>query len=366
MSDRTLTLREINRATLARQMLLERVTLPVPAAIERLAGLQAQSPRAPYVGLWTRLNSFQRDDLATLIDQRVVVKATLMRSTLHLVTTADYLRLRGALQPVLTSAYESISLRRDGGIDVKQILSAARPFIAEQPRSFAEISDMLEARMPDHDPGAMRYTVRTHIPLIQVPTDTRWSYPGNPKFTLAEDWLNQPIPADDHLRDLIFRYLAAFGPAAAADIQTWSGLGQLKDTLNRLRPDLVTYRDARKRELFDVPGAPVPDADVHAPPRFLPEFDNLLLAYKDRTRVVADAHRSKVYLPGLRVAATILIDGFVGGVWKTEQKKGAAVLTIEPFETLKPADRAALLAEGELLLRFVEPGAKTHNVRIVE
>ncbi len=209
----------------------------------------------------------------------------------------------------------------------------------------------------------MRYTVRTHIPLIQVPTDTRWSYPGNPKFTLAEAWLGQPIPTDENVRELIFRYLAAFGPATAADVQTWSGLGQLKDVLKQLRSELVTYRDERKRELFDVPDAPVPDANTPAPPRFLPEFDNLLLAHKDRTRVVADEHRSKVYLPGLRVAATILIDGFVGGVWKTEQKKGAAVLTIEPFEPLNPVDQAALREEGERLLRFVEPAAKTFEVR---
>jgi hypothetical protein len=366
VADRVLTLRELNRATLARQLLLERAALPVPAVIERLVGLQAQLPVAPYVGLWTRMQHFRHDDLAQLIENRSVIKATMMRATLHLVTTDDYLLLRATLQPVLTYAYEAVLKGRAEGVDVDKLVALARDFISEKPRSFAEITAMFTALMPDTDPGAMRYGVRTHLPMVQVPTDTLWSYPGNPKFTLAESWLGKPIPTDEYFRTLVFRYLAAFGPASVTDIQTWSGLLKLKDAVEKLRPDLVTYRDEQKRELFDLPDMPLPDADTPAPERFLPEYDNLLLSHTKRTRVIADTYRSKVYLPGLRVAATILVDGFVRGAWKVEKTKSAATLLIEPFDTLTAQNRAGLTEEAEQLIRLLEPDAKTFAVRFAD
>jgi hypothetical protein len=368
LADRILTLQELNRATLARQMLLQRESLSVPAAVERLIGLQAQLPIAPYVGLWTRLPDFQRDDLACLIEGHSVVKATLMRATLHLATAEDYLGLRATLQPVLTGAWESIVKKREKveGLDIDELISAARRFIGAEPRTFAEITTMLTEMNPDIDKGAMRYGVRTHLPLIQVPITTRWSYPGNPKFTLAESWLGKPIPTEGDLRTMLLRYLAAFGPASVTDMQTWSGLAKLKDGVEMLRPELQTYRDEQKRELFDLPDMPLPVADTPAPERFLPEFDNLLLSHNKRTRVVADEYRSKVYLPGLRVAATILVDGFVRGAWKVEKKKSAATLMIEPFDKLTKQNRDALTEEGERLVRFIEPEAKTYEVRFVD
>lgn len=244
---RVLTLREVNRATLARQLLLERSPLTAPAAIKQLVGLQAQQPISPYIGLWTRLNDFQRDNLAQLIQNRAVVKATLMRSTLHLATADDYLLLRATLQPMMTSGWEAIAKRRNLNFDVKMLVAAAKDYLSEQPRTFAEISAMLTKQMPDSDVGAMRYGVRTHLPLVQVPIDTTWSYPGNPQFALAEAWLNQPIPDEEHLRTLVFRYLAAFGPASVADLQTWSGLGKLKasvETLNLIWSSIVTRKSA--------------------------------------------------------------------------------------------------------------------------
>jgi hypothetical protein len=366
MPDRPLTLRDLNRATLARQMLLEREAISVPAAIERLVGLQAQLAISPYIGLWTRLQHFQREHLAHLIDNHTVIKATLMRSTLHLFTADDYLRFRATLQRVMTEAAESISRQRGQDFDVEQVLKTAREFIAEKPRSFAEISAVLSALLPDADVGAMRYTTRTHLPLIQVPNNSTWSYPGNPKFTLAESWINQPIPDDDHFRELVFRYLAAFGPATVTDIQTWSGLSKLKDAVEALKPELVVYRDERKRELLDLPDMPLPDSDTPAPERFLPEYDNLLLSHKDRTRVIADEYRSRVYLPGLRVRSTILVDGFVRGAWKILKSKSAATLVIEPFASLTNQNREALAAEGEKLVRFAEPDAKTFEVQFLE
>jgi len=364
MPDRVLTLRELNRATLARQMLLERAVLPVPAVIERLIGLQAQSPVAPYIGLWTRLVDFRRDDLAAAIEDHTVVKATTMRATLHLITAADYLRFRATLQPMLTYAGQSIAKRRGGNaIDLPALLALAREYIAEQPRTFEEISAMLAERLPDTDIGALRYTVRTHLPLVQIPTEARWSYPGNPRFALAESWLGRPIATEEDLCGLVRRYLAAFGPATVQDVQTWSGFPKLKEAIGEFKSALTVYRDERGRELLDLPGAALPDPDTPAPARFLPEYDNLLLSHQNRARVIPEQYHTHVFLAGLRVAATILVDGFVAGAWKIEKTKAAATLTISPFAPLAPATRAALAEEGERLVRFVEADAKTFEVR---
>jgi hypothetical protein len=362
MADRILKLRELNRATLARQMLLERETLAAPAAIERLAGMQAQLASAPYIGLWTRLRDFQREHLAAEIESRKVIKATMMRATLHLCTADYYLRFRTALKPALVGAADAIGKRRGRDFDLDKLLKAARKFIGEKPRTFAEISEMLTKLAPDHDVGVMRYSVRTHIPLVQVPIATGWSYSNKPEFTLAESWIGRSILPEDNLRELVLRYLAAFGPASITDAQTWLGM-KLKETFEKLRPELQIYRGEGRSELFDLPGAPLPAEDVTAPVRFLPEYDNLLLSHSNRTRVIADEYRSKVYLPGLRVAATILVDGFVRGVWKIEKTRTEATLTIEPFDKLTQKDRAALTEEGERLVRFVEPQAKSFGVR---
>jgi Winged helix DNA-binding domain len=365
MADRILKLRDLNRTTLTRQMLLQRERLPVPAAIERLVGLQAQLSLPPYVGLWTRLRDFSRASLSSLIEDRQVIKATLMRATLHLFTAADYIRFRTTLQPVLDEAGAAIAKRRGGDFDRDKLLAAARRFIGEKPRTFAEISDMVAELMPGQDVGALRYTVRTNIPLVQVPITGGWSYSNRPEFTLAQSWIGRPISPKDNLRDLIFRYLAAFGPASVTDAQTWLGR-KLKDAFEELRPELRTYRDEGRRELFDLPDLPLTGGDQPAPARFLPEFDNMLLSHSNRTRVIADEHRSRVYLPGLRVAATILVDGFVRGAWKIEKSKNTATLVIEPFDTLTKKDSAALSEEGERLVRFIEANAQSFEVRFAK
>ena len=363
MADRILNLRELNRATLSRQMLLKREPLPVTAAVERLVGIQAQLAVSPYVGLWTRLRDFKREDLARAIEDKKIVKATLMRATLHLCSADHYLRFRTTLQPMLSGAGDAIVKQRGGKFDSKRLLAEARRYIGEKPRTFAEISDWVVKLMPGHDVGALRYTVRTNIPLVQTPSATGWSYPAKPEFTLAESWIGRPIAREDNLPELVQRYLAAFGPASVTDAQTWLGM-KLKETFEKLRPEMRTYRDEGRRELFDLPNLPVPAGDIPAPVRFLPEYDNLLLSHSKRTRVIADEHRSKVYLPGLRVAATILIDGFVRGTWKIEKIKNEATLAIEPLAKLTKPERAALNEEGERLARFLEGTAKSFSVRI--
>jgi len=365
MANRILKLRELNRATLARQMLLQRESLPVSAAIERLVGLQAQLASAPYVGLWTRLEGFKRENLAGEIESRKIVKATLMRGTLHLFSAEDYVRFRTTMRPLLEAGASAITKQFGAEFDLEKLLAAAQKFIAEKPRTFAEITEMVTALMPGIEAGPLRYSVRTHIPLVQVPIPTGWSYSSKPEFTLAETWIGRKISAKDNLPELVKRYLAAFGPASVTDAQTWLGM-KLKDTFETLRPELQTYRGEGRLELFDLPDTPLPAEDVPAPVRFLPEYDNLLLSHSNRTRVVADEYRSRVYLPGLRVAATILVDGFVRGAWKVEKAKTAAALVITPFEKLTKKDQTALTEEGEKLVRFVEPKAKTFDVQFAE
>jgi hypothetical protein len=356
MADRTLTLRELNRATLARQLLLERHDLAVPEALGRVAGLQAQAPGPPFVGLWTRLRDFDPDELRGLIARREVVRATMMRHTVHLVTTADYLRLRGPIQPALERMFGGITRTRVGERDLAAVVQAAQERFAQRPHTFAEIRKVIAELLPDADHSALAYGVRTHISLIAQPTDGRWSFGGTAPYALAEQWLGTPIPSDTDPAELILRYLAGFGPGTVADVQAWSGLAGLRPAVERLRPRLLTFRDGRGRELFDVPGAPLPEADTPAPARFLPDYDNTILSHADRTRVVADEHRPRI-IKGARVRATFLLDGFVSGMWSIERRRSAATLIVEPFRKMTRAERAALAAEAEPLVRFVEPDA---------
>jgi hypothetical protein len=359
-----LSARELNRATLQRQWLLERHQCSAADAIGHLIGLQAQVARPPFIGLWSRLVGFERDELAREIRERRVVKASLMRGTLHLVTTDDYLRLRGTFQPVLSSALDAVLKERSVEVDREALVAEARPFLHAEPRSFAELTAFQAERHPGEDPGALRYTVRTHLPLVQVPIEKAWCFPGNPKFALAEDWLARRIPASgEHVGEVIKRYLAAFGPATARDMETWSYLTDLGPAFEALRAELSVHQDARGREVFDVPSGALVDADAPAPVRFLGEFDNLLLAHVDRTRFVPTEIRKAVYLPGLRVAATVLVDGVVAATWTTAREKKTARLVVTPLAKLSAYDRRAIEAEAEALVRFAEPEAASHEVQ---
>ncbi len=369
MPERVLTLRELNRATLARQLLLKRVALPALDAVERLVGLQAQLPNPPYIGLWTRLQSFQRDDLTCLIEQRQVVRATMMRSTLHLMTAEDYVLLRPVLQPALTRAMHAFFGAPAKSIDIEQIVAAARVYIQQEPRTFVQIRARLAELFPETDPALLAYAVRTHLPLVQVPPGGVRGFGGSPAHVEASTWLDRPLDASlDSLRQLVLRYLAAFGPASVKDVQAWSGLSRLQDVLKALKPELRTFRDEQGNELFDLPDAPLHPADVPAPARFLPEFDNLILSHADRSRVVPAEYRSSIFLSAGRVRATFLIDGFVHGTWKTERTQNVARIVIEPFEAVEllPSEaRSALVEEGEQLIRFIEDSAETFEARFV-
>lgn len=364
MPDSPLTLRALNRATLARQMLLAREQTPVLGAVEKLLALQAQQAKPPFIGLWSRVAGFERDALQVLLQRKEVVRATLMRGTLHLASAEDYRHLRASFTPLLEASVASVLRERAKGLDVAPLVKEARAFFDEVPRTFEALRDHLVARHPQNDERAMGFAVRMFLPLIQVPTETEWGYPGTTDFAVAESWLGAPLRAEADLSTLVQRYLAAFGPASVTDAQTWSGLKGLKSTFEALRPSLRTFRDEKGRELFDLPKAPRPDEDTAAPARFLPEFDSLVLGHEDRARLVDEAYRSKLITKNLRVPATFLVDGFIAGTWTVERKRAAATLVVEPFAPIKKKkDRDALVKEGEALLRFMEPEARTLEVR---
>ncbi len=227
-----------------------------------------------------------------------------------------------------------------------------------------ELRDHLAALHPEGDVRAMALAVRMHLPVVQVPAEATWGYPGTADFAPAVSWLGKPLGKGGGPQALVLRYLASFGPATATDVQTWSGLTGVKDVLQSLREQLCTFRDERGRELFDLPEAPRPPADTAAPARFIPDYDNLLLAHGDRTRVIADEHRPRIFLSAnLRILPTFLVDGFVAGTWAIARKRGSATLVIEPFEALSREAREQLAEEGEALLRFVEDDAGAFEVR---
>lgn len=358
-----LSLKALNRATLARQLLLERARLSVPEAVSRLAGLQAQVPRPPFVGLWTRLEGFEREALTAAVQERTLVRATTMRGTLHLVSADDYLRFRPALGGMLAQAVQATLRARLEGLDLDRVVEAARGVFAEGPHTFTALRDRLVARFPGADERVLGFTARMRLPLVMVPDASAWGYPADAAFTLAETWLGRAVPGSTGPEDLVRSYLGAFGPASVADAQAWSGLKGLKATFEAMRPELVTFRDEGGRELFDLPGAPRPSEDAPAPVRFLPEYDNLVLAHADRTRLVSDAHRPLIVTKNLMVRATFLVDGRVAGTWAVSRKARTATLAIAPFSPLAPQANEALAAEAEVLLGFCEPEAPVRAIR---
>ena len=354
--------RALNRATLARQMLLRREKATPVAVVERLAGMQAQLARPPFVGVWSRIRPFEAADLVKAIERRDIVRGTLMRGTLHLVSRKDYFVFRAVMQPALTAGMQAILRERADSLDIVALVKAARAYFGAEPRTFAELRGHLMELFPKVDERAMGYAVRMHLPLVQTPqAGSPWAYPSSSDFAVAESWLGTTLKKAD-AATMAWRYLAAFGPARADDLKTWSGLANAREVLEALRPQLTTFSDERGRELFDLPKAPRPNEDEPAPVRFLPEFDNLLLAYADRTRFIAKEHRPHIASRNLFVPATFLVDGAIAGTWRVERKRKSATLELKPFVALTKAVRRELAEEGDSLLRFMEPDAETFAV----
>ena len=364
--DQVLDNRALNRALLSRQMLLERAKLPVLDALERLVGMQAQSPSAPYYSLWTRLSGFHQKELSQLIQNKSAVRIALMRSTLHLVSAADCFTLRTWMQPVHERSLKGTFGKKLDGVDVKRLASLGRSWIETKPSTLHEIGEQLKKEWPDHDQEALSAAVRSYVPLVQTPPRGLWGESGQAVHTSAEVWLGQPPSAQPEERELILRYLAAYGPATIKDIQAWSGLTRLRATVEHLRPVLVTFRDDQGNELFDLPDAPRPVGDTPSPPRFLGEFDNVLLSHANRSRLLDESHRKQVFTINGIVRSTILLDGFVAGTWRIQREHRKAQLIIEPFRRLSRQECSALAEEGLQLLHFaveegIDKGIKIHH-----
>ncbi|MEU3557261.1 winged helix DNA-binding domain-containing protein [Streptomyces fragilis] len=360
---RVLDRRDLNRALLARQLLLERSTLPAAGAVAHLVGMQAQAPNPPYVGLWTRLAGFAVEDLASLVRSREVVRLVLMRGTIHLVTADDCVALRPVLAGALRQGLKGTFGRKLEGLDLEKVAALGRELVEREPLTLGGLGERLADRWPERDPFALANAVRNLVPLVQVPPRGLWGESGQAAHTTAEAWLGRPLAGQDAPDTMIERYLAAFGPASVKDMQVWSGMTRLAEAVKRLRPRLAVFRDESGRELFDLPGAPRPGGRAPAPVRFLPDFDNILLSHADRSRILTEEQRARVFTRNGLIRPTFLVDGFVAGMWRLEQTRGAAALVLEPFGPLREADREALTEEGGRLLAFAAGPAASREVR---
>jgi DNA glycosylase AlkZ-like len=355
--------RALNRALLARQMLIARDSMAPLAAIEHLVGMQAQAPLAPYVGLWSRLDGFDPATLSAAIVERQAVRTSLMRATIHLVTARDAVWLRPLVDPVLARGFRTSQFGPGvADVDLAEVLAVGRTLLEARPMTSPELAVRLAERWPEADRASLVFAVGYLVPLAHVPPRGVWGETGPVARTTLESWLGRPLETDPPIDELALRYLAAFGPATVMDIQAWSGLTRLRPVFERLRPGLATFRDDAGRELFDLPDAPLPDPETPAPPRFLPEYDNVLLAHADRSRIIRPGRRIPLPPGNGATRGTILLDGMFAGEWRFVSDDRGTILEIEPFEPIAAAEQEGLHEEGERLLAF---GAVETEGRIV-
>ena len=347
----TLDSRSLNRALLARQLLLERQPKTAAATIEHLVGMQAQAPNLPYVGLWARLKNFKTDELSRMIERREAVRISLMRNTIHLVTTRDAF----GIKPMFMRLGERGFLRGSPwGRTFKEnelapVIEAGREIMAQRPRTIADLARELQRRFPDQDGQAMAYGVRYIVPLVFTPPRGVWQARGPVALTTFEAWLGRPPGPSFDDDQLVLRYLAAFGPASVADMRAWSGLA-LRPAFERVRPKLKTFRDPGGVELFDVARAPRPSADMDVPVRLIPDYDNILLAHADRTRIMPHGRHLGMFSSNGVMQGAVLVDGFVRAMWAPRGK----VVVITPFARAIPkSQRAPIVDEAARLAEFL-------------
>ena len=343
MAERILTLRDLNRTTLLRQLLLRRERLPVARAIERVAALQAQWAPAPYVALWSRLEGFERQALERALVRGSVVKALLMRATMHLVSARDYAWFDASVRETRT-----LVRVRGRKPPPPSVVERALALTRERPHTRPELMRALGYEPRTQDPDELREFswVVALARLEQTPDAAFWTFRGSPLLQPAEHELPPHREAAAHL---IRRYLAAFGPATRADVSAWSGvpIRDLAPGLETLR--LRTFRDERGRELLDLPRAPLAGGDVPAPARLLPRWEELLLAHKDRTRVLPDEYRKQVIAVNGDVRQAILVDGFVAGYWEQDGDR----VRLHPFAPIPRQARRELEDESSRLAAWL-------------
>ncbi|MEU8355536.1 winged helix DNA-binding domain-containing protein [Nonomuraea sp. NPDC048882] len=349
--------RALNRATLARQLLLDRADLPVLDAVAHLCGLQAQEPQEPFVGLWSRLRAFDPAALSDLLTGRRVVRTVLMRRTMHLLTADDVVAWRARYEGMLRQRVLGTYRRELTGVDLDELAGAGLAVMADgEPRSMGELARAVAGRWPAAGPRPLgEMLTAALIPMVQLPPRGLWRTRAGVRYVPLSAWLGrEPAPpaqdgSDPVGQELVRRYLAAYGPAATADLRAWSGLAGLPAAVAAVREELVSFRDERGRELLDLPDAPRPDPDTPAPVRFLPAFDNAILGYQDRGRIIDDAHRN-LSVSGARVA---LVDGRVAATWTVADD----TVTVTPLGRLSREERDAVAEEGRSMASFLSDGA---------
>lgn len=345
--------RQLNRTYLQRQFLLSPASLDVPDLVDHLVAVQAQETDAPYIGLWTRMSTFRHEDLTAALVGRRVVRGSLLRVTQHITTGDAYRWLRPLIAQRIGQTGLSVFKRDLAGIELAELAGFARGALAGQVLTRPVLARHLAERYPDRPKMPLAWAAQHQLPLVHPPPTGVWRRRGHVSCALAEDWLGGPLEERPSLRALVWRYLASCGPASIADLQIWSGLRRLKAEVEALRSELTIFRDEGGRELFDLPGLPIASGDEPAPVRFLPEFDNAVLSHDDRRRIVPDEFRPLVFPGYSMVHATVLVDGFVAGIW---QIQGNEVVITQ----LRPFDPEILFPEADRLLEFLDlgPGAR--------
>jgi hypothetical protein len=350
-ADRVLTRRELNRALLARQLLLERRPLTAVKAVERLGGLQAQWTPSPYLSLWTRLEGFERDELTLALQRRRLVKALLQRGTLHIATPGDYWaistarrELGGVLWP---PSYEALVPKAL----LAKLAQVAVAELAAGERTFKEMRALLEPHATGvATPTFLWRRVQGQASIVHVPPSGIWGYGGQGIYTAAATPKAKALSPQEAFDHLVRRYLGAYGPATKQDIGQWAGIPRLKPIVESLeRLSVRRFADERGRVLFDLPRAPLPDPDIPVPVRLVPRFDNLVLSHADRSRILGELPPARIVTNNGLVHATMLVDGFVAGTWQLEQGR----VVLEPFGKLDAATKRALKEESEQLEAFV-------------
>ncbi|MFC3493400.1 winged helix DNA-binding domain-containing protein [Glycomyces rhizosphaerae] len=362
----TLSVRTLNRTLLARQFLAERVQLDPLETVRHLVAMQGQHPNSPYVGLWARLEAFGHDDLAVLLREGKVVRSVSLRRTVHLSAGCDYAWLRPTVQPVVQNALKSAYYADEiEGLDVDELSRTGRELLAGKTLTRKAFGGMLAERYPGRHGSRLADTVEITEALTHAPRNGAWGgwrHPSNVAVALAEEQIGLQMSGTPDLETLIRRYLAAFGPASVMDVQAWSGLTRLREPVDAMRADLRVYRSEEGAELFDLPDAPLGDADRPVPVRFLPSFDNAILGHRDRTRIISDADRKRYSVGASGGVPMFLVDGFVAGTWSVQ----GATVTVTPTRPLREADAAAVLDEGARLLEFIAPDDPDRQVLLAE
>jgi hypothetical protein len=361
VSEPTLTTRALNRALLARQLLLERSRLSLVKAVEQVGGLQAQYAPSSYIRLWSSLERFALADLTQALERKRVVQGTLMRSTIHVVSARDYRLFAAGIGPARRAWWERTHAKHLGGADVAAAAGAVAELLGNGVRHRDELLEVCRAFE-----SSRPTLVWNGLPLdlVRVPPAGTWARRRADLYATADSWLGSSAATEEQgLEHLVRRYLAGFGPAQLSDASSWAGVPVTVLRAAAERLELRRFRSEEGKVLLDLPGAPLP-GDVPAPARFLPTWDATLLVHARRTQILPERFRPVVFNTKTPHSfPTFIVDGAVAGTWRVERADGKATLLLDPFEPLPRAAERELRDEGERLVRLVEPDASSHTVR---